>query len=76
MIKPISSNCASHRPQLFPTLYGLWGFNLTRAQCHTAQPLAERMLRLAQRGRDAALLLQAHHAALQFPRQMSIRLAT
>src|SRR5262245_23239356 len=52
----------SEAPQRFPTLYGLWGFHLTRAEYHTARPLGERMLRLAQRAQDAGLLLQARQA--------------
>jgi predicted ATPase/DNA-binding winged helix-turn-helix (wHTH) protein len=52
----------SEAPQLFPTLYGLWGFHLTRAEYRTARPLAERMLRSAQAGRDTGFLLQAHQA--------------
>lgn len=47
---------------LFPTLYGLWGFYLTRGEYRTARPLAERMLLFAERSGDAALLLQAHQA--------------
>ncbi|PWU20443.1 MAG: hypothetical protein C5B48_12535 [Candidatus Rokuibacteriota bacterium] len=50
-------------PHLFPTLYGLWGFHLTRGECRTAQQLGERMLSLAQHGQDADLLLQAHQAS-------------
>jgi tetratricopeptide (TPR) repeat protein len=49
-------------PHLFPTLYGLWGFHLTRGECRTAQELGERMLRVAQQGRDGDLLVQAHQA--------------
>jgi predicted ATPase len=49
-------------PELFPVLWGLWGFYLNRAQLQTAQELAEELLHLAQRVEDPALLLQAYHA--------------
>ena len=49
-------------PDLFPALYGLWLFHATRAELPTARNLGEQLLRLAQRARDPALLLQAHHA--------------
>src|SRR5262245_58700034 len=52
----------SEAPRLFPTLYGLWAFHLTRGEHHTAHPLAERMLRLAERTRDGEYLIQAHQA--------------
>jgi predicted ATPase/DNA-binding winged helix-turn-helix (wHTH) protein len=47
-------------PQLFPALYGLWSFHLTRAELHTARALGEQLFRLAEASQDATLLLQAH----------------
>jgi predicted ATPase len=47
-------------PQLFPALYGLWSFHLTRTELHTARTLGEHLLRLAHASQDTTLLLQAH----------------
>src|SRR5262249_48369385 len=47
-------------PQLFPVLEGLYAFYLVRAECQSAQELAEQFLRLAQRFHDPARLLEAH----------------
>jgi len=49
-------------PQLFPVLRGLWWVYHGRAEVQTAHELGEQLLRLAQRGHDAALLLEAHNA--------------
>jgi predicted ATPase len=49
-------------PDLFPVLWGLWLFHNSRAEVTTARSLGEQLLGLAQRARDPALLLQAHHA--------------
>jgi len=49
-------------PQLFPVLWGLWGFYHTRAEYTTTHELAEQLLSLAQSVQDPALLLQAHFA--------------
>jgi predicted ATPase len=49
-------------PQLFPTLWGLWFFQIARAEVRTMRELGERLLSLARRAQDPALLLQAHHA--------------
>ncbi len=49
-------------PQLFVALMGLWQFYLVRAQHQTARELGERLLSLAQRDGDPALLVQAHRA--------------
>jgi predicted ATPase len=49
-------------PHLFVTLMGLWQFYLVRAQHQTAKELGERLLHLAQRAGDPALLVQAHRA--------------
>ncbi len=47
---------------LFPTLYGLWRFHLTRGELRTSRPIAERMLLLARQMDDAGIRLQAHQA--------------
>ena len=44
-------------PQLFPVLFGLRGYYLTRAQYHTARQLAEQCLALAERTQESALLV-------------------
>jgi DNA-binding winged helix-turn-helix (wHTH) protein/predicted ATPase len=49
-------------PQLFPVLTGLFGFYLLRVELQTARELAERLLNLAQRQDEPALLIEAHHA--------------
>jgi predicted ATPase len=49
-------------PQLFPVLWGLWGFYEVRAGYQTAFELAEQILTLAQRAQDPALILEAHNA--------------
>jgi predicted ATPase len=49
-------------PQLFPVLWGLWGFYLTRAEFQTARELGDQLLTLAQNVQNPALLLQAHQA--------------
>src|SRR5262249_39577620 len=49
-------------PELFPVLFGLWVFNLVRTEHRTARELAERLLGLAERVRDPALLVEAHAA--------------
>ena len=49
-------------PQLFPALWGLWFFYIGHSDRQTARNLGERLLSLAQRTQDPALLLQAHHA--------------
>ncbi len=46
--------------QLFPTLWGLWQFNLVRVELRTARELGEQLLSLAQNVQDSALLLEAH----------------
>jgi predicted ATPase len=48
--------------QLFPALWGQWAYNNDRGEYQTARELGERLLRLAERIRDPAFLLQAHHA--------------
>jgi len=49
-------------PQLFPVLFGLWLFSLTRLDMQAARERAERLLYLAQSTHDPALLLEAHRA--------------
>jgi predicted ATPase len=49
-------------PQLFPALYGLFGFYIVGAKHKTAHELAEQLLSVAQRRQDPALLLEAHRA--------------
>ena len=49
-------------PQLIPALLGLFRFYLGQPDYHTARQLAEQLLRLGERGHDAATLLQAHYA--------------
>ncbi|NOT58326.1 MAG: AAA family ATPase, partial [Deltaproteobacteria bacterium] len=52
-------------PQLFPVLWGLFAFEAVRANFHHARELAERLLQLAQRLQDPALLLMSHEALAQ-----------
>ena len=47
-------------PQLFRALWAAATFYLARGELQTARELAERLLALAQRAQDAALLLGAH----------------
>jgi predicted ATPase len=49
-------------PQLFPVIYGLWGYWHARADFHTARELGEQLLALAQKVEDPTLLLIAHYA--------------
>jgi predicted ATPase len=49
-------------PQLFPTLYGLFGFYIVGAKHTAAHELAEQLLGVAQHQQDPALLLEAHRA--------------
>ncbi len=49
-------------PQLFPVLWGMWGFYVMRAQHQTARRLAEQCLSLAQSVQDRDLLIGAHVA--------------
>jgi predicted ATPase/class 3 adenylate cyclase len=48
--------------QIFPVLFGLWGFYEVRGDLQTARELAEQLLALAEREQDPALLLQGHRA--------------
>ena len=47
-------------PQLFPALSGLFAFYLVAGDLATARGLAEQCLQLAEKGRDAALLIESH----------------
>ena len=47
--------------ELFPVLWGVWGFSLVRAEHKRAHELGEQMLRLAQSRQDPALLVEAHY---------------
>jgi predicted ATPase/DNA-binding winged helix-turn-helix (wHTH) protein len=49
-------------PQLFPAIFGLFLFYLTRSKYTMAHELAEQLMRLARREQDSALLLGAHWA--------------
>jgi predicted ATPase len=49
-------------PEIFPVLFGLWGFYETKGDLRTARELGDQLLTLAQRRHDPALLLQAHRA--------------
>jgi predicted ATPase len=46
--------------EIFPVLFGLFGFYEVRGDLRTARELAEQLLTLAQRQHDPALLLQGH----------------
>jgi predicted ATPase len=47
---------------LFSVLWGLWAYYEVRGELEKSRELAERLLTLAQRAQDPALLLQARHA--------------
>ena len=47
-------------PQLFPVLFGLWGFYLVRAEYPSAQALAQQLLRIAEGVQEPGLLVEAH----------------
>jgi predicted ATPase/DNA-binding winged helix-turn-helix (wHTH) protein len=49
--------------QLFPVLYGLWGFYAVRAELQTARELAEQLLRLARHGLDSTLMIGVHYTS-------------
>src|SRR5262249_29308749 len=48
--------------QFFPALFGLWTFYFARAECQTAQELAEELLALANQAGETALRLEAHQS--------------
>ncbi len=45
----------------FPVLYGVWGFQLVRADLQTALKLGEELLHIAEREHDPAFLVEAHY---------------
>ncbi len=47
---------------LFPALFGLWSYYITRAEYGPTRKLAEQIFALARQHNDSALLLQAHRA--------------
>lgn len=49
-------------PDRFPALFGLFLFHIARGEIHTGLDLGGQLLSLAERERNPALLLQAHHA--------------
>ncbi len=49
-------------PQLFPVLWGLWEFYLTRTEFQMARELGEQCLTLAQRVEDPLLLVPSYSA--------------
>ena len=49
-------------PYLYPTLWGLWRFYLSRPQFAQARQIAEQIFTLAERAEDTGLRLQAHVA--------------
>jgi class 3 adenylate cyclase len=52
-----------HGPELFHSLYGLWGYHLLRARLQDAAVLSAELLELARRVEDSNLRLAAHHTA-------------
>jgi predicted ATPase len=49
-------------PQLFPVIYGLWGYWHGRAEFETAVQLGEQLLASAQSVQDSTMLLLAHYS--------------
>ena len=49
-------------PQLFPALWGQWGFYFIGGELQTARKLGEQLLSIAQSVQDPALLVEGHHA--------------
>jgi predicted ATPase len=49
-------------PQLFPVLFGLWGFYLVRAEYPSAQARARQLLHIAEGVQEPGLLVEAHGA--------------
>jgi class 3 adenylate cyclase/predicted ATPase len=49
-------------PQLFPALWGQWGFYFIGGKLQTARELGEQLLSIAQSVQDPALLVEGHHA--------------
>lgn len=49
-------------PRIFPALFGLYSFSITRGELQTAYELSQRLLSRAQSVQDPALLLEVHQA--------------
>jgi len=49
-------------PQLFPALWGQWGFYFIGGELQTARELGEQLLNISQSVQDPALLVEGHHA--------------
>src|SRR5229473_2357476 len=49
-------------PQLFPVLFGLYGFHILRGELNTARELSSELLAIVQGQHDTAALLNAHFA--------------
>jgi len=48
--------------QLFPVLWGLWGYAIVHGELRTAHALGEQLLTLAQHTQDPVMLVAAHRA--------------
>src|SRR5262249_835019 len=48
--------------QLFPVLWGLWGYAIVHGEFRTAHALGEQLLTLAQHTQDPVMLVAAHRA--------------
>jgi predicted ATPase len=51
-----------HAPELFPVLFGLWRYCVTRPKLQTAAELADDLLSLADNAKDPAQAVIAHYA--------------
>ncbi|CAN5499485.1 winged helix-turn-helix domain-containing protein [soil metagenome] len=47
-------------PQLFPALWGLWGYYVVRGECKAALELGEQVMQAAEQAGDLALQAEAH----------------
>jgi len=47
-------------PKLFPVLYGLFSFHISRSELQATRELADQLFSLAKRAQDSGLLLEAH----------------
>lgn len=50
-------------PELFPVLFGLWGFHLVRAEYRIANELSVQLLKLAHAAQDDGLMVEAYGTA-------------
>jgi predicted ATPase len=65
--------------QLFPALWGQWGFYFIGGELQTARELGEQLLSISQRAQDPALLVEGHHAlwpSLFFLREFALTPST